>query len=84
MSGNKTRLGAQPIDVRPTLFFMRQRTILDVEDPIGEFEEPRVVRHNWDGPAMISGDAGEDRHDCLAVGAVKRRGRLIGEDSRGQ
>ena len=61
---------------------MRQRAILDVKDAVGEFEEPPVVRHDQDGPAMISGDAGEDRHDCLAVGAVKRRGRLIGEDRR--
>src|SRR5262249_14882870 len=61
---------------------MRQRAILDVDDAIGEFEEPRVVRHHQDSAAVVSGDAGEDGHDRLAVGAVERSGRLIGEDRR--
>ena len=78
MSGSETRSSAQPIDVLPTLFFMRQRAILDVGDAVGEFEEPRVVRHDQDGPAMISGEAGEDRHDChgdvaMIISAIEAR-----------
>jgi len=37
-----------------------------------KFEEPRVVCHDQDSPAVISGDAGEDGHDRLAVGAAER------------
>jgi hypothetical protein len=37
----QTPSGAQPINVRTRLLFMRQRAILDVEDAIHEFEEPR-------------------------------------------
>src|ERR1700746_2715377 len=74
-------LSAQPVDVRlGPLFLMRERTILDVEDAIREFEQSRVVGHDQDSAAVISGDAGEDGHDRLAVGAVERSGRLIGED----
>src|SRR5690348_5728693 len=76
-------LSAQPVDVRlGPLFLMRERTILDVEDAIREFEQSRVVGHDQDSAAVISGDASEDGHDRLAVGAVERSGRLIGEDRR--
>ena len=61
---------------------MRQRAILDVENAIGEFEEPRVVGHDQDSPAVVLGDAAENAHDRLAVGAIERSGRLIGEDCR--
>ena len=77
-----TRSGAQPIDVCHRLLFMRQLAILDVEGAIGEFEEPRVVGHDQDSPAVVFGDAAENAHDRLAVGAVERGGRLIGEDCR--
>lgn len=61
---------------------MRQRAVFDVEDPIGVFEQPGVVRHDQHGPAVLPGGAGEDGHDRLAVGAVQRRRRLVGQDRR--
>jgi hypothetical protein len=66
---HKTRSGAERIHVCPRPLFVRERTILDVEDAVGEFEESRVVCHDQDGPAVISGDAGEDGHDGVASSA---------------
>src|SRR5262249_19472961 len=60
--------------------FVRQRAVLDVKDTVSELQEPGIVRHDQDSPAVISGDAGEDGHDRLTVGPVQRSGRLIGED----
>src|SRR5262249_38569373 len=74
--------GAQPIDVRLRPLLMGERAILDVDDTIGEFEEPRVVRHYQDSAAVVSGDAGEDGHDGVAVDAVESRGWFIGQDRR--
>src|SRR5262249_21698238 len=74
--------GAQPIDVRLWPLLTGERAILDVEDTIGEFEEPRVVRHHQDRAAVVPGNAGEDGHDGVAVDAVESRRWFVGATRR--
>jgi hypothetical protein len=60
---------------------MRQRAILYVEDAIREFEQSRVMGHERDGTAVNSGDAGDDGHDRLALGAVERRSKALANNA---
>src|SRR5579859_3894904 len=72
---SRTRLGAQPKDVRAWPLFTPERAIFDVEDAISKFKKPGIMRHDQHGAAMVSRDAAEDGHDRPAVGAVQSGGR---------
>jgi len=57
--------------------------VLDAHHPVGERQGARIVGDHQHGALGVAGDLGQHRHDGLAVVAVERRGRLIGEDHGG-
>src|SRR6185436_12137059 len=67
---------------RPAGFLADDAAVLDMDDPVSERHEPRIVGDNQNAAARVLGDGRKDTHDGLAVLAVQRRGRLIGQDHR--
>jgi hypothetical protein len=56
--------------------------VFDAKDSIRERHDARVVRDDEHRARRILGEFGQDHHHRLAVLAVERRGRLVGEDDR--
>ena len=61
-------------------FLTRNPSVFDVNDPIGKWQEPRIMGHNQHGPSRLSGNFGKYFHDRAAIIAVQRGGGLVGED----
>ena len=67
---------------RPAGFLADDAAVLDMDDPVGERHEPRIVGDDQHAAARVLGDVRQDTHDGLAVLAVQRGGRLVGQDHR--
>ena len=64
-------------------FFGRQQPVLDVDDPIGEFEQPRIMRYHQNLAIPLFGDGGQYRHDRVPVGRIERSSGFVSEHDRG-
>ena len=62
------RSATQPIKVGVGQLFAHDGTVLDVNDPVGESQEPSVVCHDQDGPVS--------RRNCRRRGAPFCSGNL--------
>ena len=62
--------------------FPDKRTVLDVNHPVGKFEQPHIMGDDENGTAAFFGDGRENRHGCLSIGRIQRGGRLVGENGR--
>src|SRR5437763_2294406 len=63
--------------------FIHQTAILDLDDAIGEWNDPRVMGHDQHGALLLMRDGGEDAHDRPPVVAVKRGSWFVGENGGG-
>src|SRR6516225_4213328 len=62
--------------------FPDKRTVLDVDHPVGEFKQPRIMGDDKNGTTAFFGNRRENRHGCLSIGRIQRGRRLVGENSR--
>ena len=54
--------------------------VLDCDDAVSESGEARIVRDAQHGCALLLRALAQEIHDDMAVLAVERGGRLVGED----
>src|SRR5262245_4236073 len=62
--------------------FADDPAVLDANDPVGERKDTGVVGDDQHTAAAVARDLRQHRHDGVAVSAVERGGRLVGEDRR--
>ena len=56
-----------PLRIRLTLVTC-ERAVLDVDYPVGKFEQSRIMSHHQNGATSLFGDRRENRHGCLPIG----------------
>jgi hypothetical protein len=64
----------------PTAFLAHDPSVLELENPVGEGNGPRIVRQDKHAVRAIPSNVCQERHDGPAVFAVQRAGRLVRED----
>jgi hypothetical protein len=61
-------------------FLGNNSSILDMNDPVREWQQTRIMCHNQHGVSAFPGDLGQQLHDRLAIRAIKCRRRLVREN----
>ncbi len=64
----------------PPRFLANDPSVLDMNDPVREWQQTRIMRHNQHGVSPFPGDLGKELHDRLAIGAIKRGRGLVRKD----
>ena len=67
------------VGIRSAALIVQDPAVLDVNDPVGPGFQARVVGHADHGGAVFGGGPAQQADDHLAVFAVERRGRFVGE-----
>src|SRR5262249_7390356 len=73
---------ASLVHPRVASFLANDASVFDANHPIGERQYTGVVGDHQYAALGIVRDLGQELHDGVAVLAVERRGRLVGEDGR--
>ena len=54
-------------------FLGNDPSVLDMNDPVREWQQTRIMRYNQHGVSPFPGYLGKQLHDRLAIGPIKRR-----------
>src|SRR3954469_7307874 len=69
--------------LRSARSFVDQTAVLDLDDVVGERNNPWIMRDDQNRAASLVRNRGKDPHDRMPVGAVKGSRRFVGENGGG-